>query len=63
MRRREGGHAAWNLVLLCRPCHDYVHAHPEEAREQGYIISAYMEHEEARLVPLTTWKRTSRILG
>lgn len=34
-----------NLITLCGSgttgCHGWVHAHPAEAREQGYIISAY----------------------
>lgn len=62
MRRRDGGHATWNLVLLCRTDHAYVHAHPEEAREQGFIISAHLDHEVARLVPLTNYRGTSRVL-
>src|SRR4029079_10837834 len=62
MRRRDGGHSEWNLVLLCRPCHAWAHAHPDKAREYGYIISAYMEIEEARLVPLTNWQGNTRAL-
>jgi len=63
MRRRDGGHDMWNLVLLDRACHSWVHAHPEESREQGFIISAYMDVNEARAVPLVNWKGTARVLG
>jgi 5-methylcytosine-specific restriction endonuclease McrA len=37
-RRREGGHAVENLVGLCGTDHKWVHAHPRQAQEQGYII-------------------------
>jgi len=53
----------WNLVLLCRSDHDWLHAHPEIARSQGFIISAYMDVNEARAVPLMNWKGTARVFG
>lgn len=46
-RRRRGTgddpHEVCNLVTLCGPggCHDWVHAHPELARRQGFIISMF----------------------
>lgn len=27
-----------NLLLLCRPCHQHVEAHPDEARDTGYRV-------------------------
>ena len=37
--RSQGGtnHPA-NLLPVCLPCHDYIHKHPEEAKEHGWII-------------------------
>lgn len=31
-------HDPSNLVWVCRPCHDWIHAHPKEAGESGFII-------------------------
>lgn len=38
-RRREAGHGIPVLVHLCSTCHRYVHAHPLEARNEGFIVS------------------------
>lgn len=27
-----------NIVLVCRRCHDWVHQHPTEAAEQGWLV-------------------------
>ncbi len=44
LRRREGGHSASVLVLLCGSgttgCHGWVHAHPKAARAVGLVIPA-----------------------
>lgn len=54
MRRREGGHALWNLVLMCHTCHQrWAHANPEAARETGWIISVH--HTQPWSVPLKTF--------
>lgn len=43
-RRRDGGHSASNLILLCGSgvtlCHGWVHSHPALARACGYIVPA-----------------------
>ena len=33
-------HVVSNGICLCGPCHSWVHNHPKEARDQGYIKSA-----------------------
>lgn len=63
MRRREGGHGMWNLILLCRECHAWAHANPAEARETGYILSSYLPWDEAMLVPVQRIAGTSIILS
>lgn len=45
-RRRAGGHGIENLVYLCRTCHSWVHAHPAEARGEGFIVSASVAQDE-----------------
>lgn len=52
-RRREGGHALANVVSTCGACHRWIHAHPTEAREAGYIVSVYAE--DPSRVPLLTY--------
>ena len=37
-RRRSGGHAASNLVALCRLHHSQAHANPDVARAWGLIV-------------------------
>jgi hypothetical protein len=27
-----------NLISLCRDCHSWVHAHPAQSYEQGYLV-------------------------
>lgn len=49
-RRREGGHALCNVVRLCRTCHSWAHAHPEEARKTGFIVSLY--EDDVTSVPI-----------
>lgn len=34
-------HCACNGVWLCSPCHQWVHAHPFEARQNGLIVSRH----------------------
>lgn len=52
-RRREGGHVLSNLISLCgrgntSGCHGWAHSHPAEARDEGFIVSAWGD-------PLTQW--------
>lgn len=46
-----------NRIMLCGTgttgCHSYVHAHPAEARANGWIISKYVEAGELENVPCT----------
>lgn len=51
-RRREGGHAVGNLVLLCDTCHRWVHANPVQAQELGYIISVSVD--DPSTIPIRT---------
>lgn len=40
-RQRRGhahDHAPSNGIAGCRPCHSYIHAHPEESRDRGWIV-------------------------
>jgi hypothetical protein len=40
-RREVGGDRLSNLLLLHPNCHALVHAHPEESRDKGWIVSAF----------------------
>jgi len=37
----EHQHCPCNGISLCKTCHDWVHAHPFEARRYGWIVSAH----------------------
>ena len=47
---RPSTNEASNGALLCSPCHEWKHAHPNEARETGWYVSQW-EHPET--VPMT----------
>ena len=38
MRSQGGGHAADNLLNVCRLCHDLIHAEPTWAYERGWLL-------------------------
>jgi hypothetical protein len=40
-RRAVGGDRLGNLLLLHDACHVRIHAHPEESRQAGWIVSSY----------------------
>ena len=40
-RREVGGDRYANLLALHPSCHAWAHAHPEEARANGWIVSAH----------------------
>lgn len=46
-RKRDGGDFLSNVILLHTNCHTWVHAHPEESRQLGWIVSAFKDPEEA----------------
>lgn len=45
-RRRDAGHPVEGLIFVCRTCHTYIHANPDEARDNGWIVSAFIHHQE-----------------
>ena len=42
-------HGLANLISLCRPCHDHVHANPEQSYEEGWLVKSTADPE---LVPI-----------
>lgn len=44
-RRRVGGDALANLVLLHSRCHQDVHSHPLLAQERGFIVPTWGDFE------------------
>lgn len=49
MRSQLGKDTPDNLLAVCRPCHDYIHAHPAESYAAGWLIRSTTTGE-------TTWK-------
>jgi len=35
----QHGENIMEFYLLCRPCHDWIHTHPNEAREDGWLVA------------------------
>jgi 5-methylcytosine-specific restriction endonuclease McrA len=44
-----------NLASLCRECHDWVHAHPEEGYRTGYLVHSWDDPADVPLVLGTHW--------
>jgi hypothetical protein len=40
-RGGEDPHALTNLLGVCAACHAFIHAHPQLARERGWMISRH----------------------
>lgn len=38
MRSQGGGNEPSNLLAVCPSCHDYIHAHPSESYERGWLL-------------------------
>lgn len=49
-------HCSCNGVLLCGTCHEWAHAHPQIARQQGWIVIASALQPGAAAVE-TIWGR------
>lgn len=41
VKRTAGGDRLSNILMLHEGCHQWVHAHPEEAFENGWIVTGY----------------------
>lgn len=59
-RKGRGQQGKWhpaNGIGACRVCHDYFHAHPEEAYENGWFVSGSVPDADVWKVPirLRTW--------
>lgn len=46
-------HCACNGLLLCRTCHSWAHANPDEALATGYVVSQWVD--EPCIVPVHAW--------
>lgn len=52
-RRRDGGHGTENCVAACLGCHQWFHSHPADARDCGWIVSAYDDNPAE--TPMKCW--------
>ena len=48
--RRSGDERAINKLYIGTELHDWIHAHPEEARKLGWIVSQYEDPEDVVVV-------------
>jgi 5-methylcytosine-specific restriction enzyme A len=40
---------AANLVSLCRPCHNCIHANPAESYQQGWLVHSWQDPADVPL--------------
>jgi hypothetical protein len=45
-RTQGGGNDLFNLLWVCPPCHDWIHDHPEESYEKGYMVRKGGQRED-----------------
>lgn len=45
-RSRGGEHTVTCGLAICRACHDWIHAHPEESAEIGLSVHSWQEPGE-----------------
>lgn len=43
LRKQGGTHHPWNLLHLCHPCHQMVHAEPEYAYSRGLMVRSWQD--------------------
>jgi hypothetical protein len=55
LRTRGGQDSMENLVALCPPCHDLVHANPLYAEETGFMVHSW---QDPAVVPIFKHFRT-----
>lgn len=54
---------AWdNLISLCRPCHSYCHAHPQEGRVAAWSVKAAKNELDTNLLFRVTGKHVRGVL-
>lgn len=46
----ETNYSPANLVSLCRSCHDYVHAHPAESYDDGFLVRSWDDPRDCPLM-------------
>ena len=54
LRSRGGADSAANLVDICHHCHDWIHAHPKDATERGWMVPSWADPVE---VPVYRYRR------
>ena len=43
LRSQGGTNSANNLIDVCTPCHNWIHAHPALSYERGWLIHGYAD--------------------
>lgn len=46
LRSQGGDNTTYNLLDVCRACHDWIHGHPAEAAGRGFILRAGRQADE-----------------
>lgn len=41
LRKHGGDDSVSNLITVCGPCHAYVHNHPTESYEHGWLVKSH----------------------
>lgn len=45
LRSQGGEHTVENGLYICHACHEYIHAHPKESYEKGWLVKSFGKPE------------------
>jgi hypothetical protein len=48
--RRTGDNRLVNILMLCRACHDFAHAHPALAYRNGWLVHSWDDPAEVEVI-------------
>ena len=59
LKSHGGQDRAWVCAAVCRACHDYIHDHPVEAGDRGFIVESW---DDPATVPIRLWNGALALL-
>ena len=55
LRSRGGVDSTSCLVDVCHHCHDWIHAHPKDSTERGWMVPSWAEPREIPVYRYRQW--------
>lgn len=55
LRSRGGGNTVGNLSHVCNDCHTWIHQHPADASERGWMVASWADPVEVPVFRYRQW--------